>query len=138
MTSKGVHLELGILAPNPGFGNVARHPTSDLRWLAHEGPLARPAALGRPEREALWLWWRASGDSGESPPQAATTDRPAPCSQAGAEPDGERPAAVRILVDLPQRRTYPKDGPRPSALDAPCVSSSLGPSQVPPAVFVDP
>jgi DDE superfamily endonuclease len=26
-----VRLELGILAPNPGFGNVARRPTSDLR-----------------------------------------------------------------------------------------------------------
>jgi transposase InsO family protein len=61
-----VHLELGILAPNPGLGHVARRPTSDLRWLAHEGPLACPAALGRPERKALWLWWGASGDSGES------------------------------------------------------------------------
>ena len=28
---KPVRLELGILAPNPGFGNLARHPTSDLR-----------------------------------------------------------------------------------------------------------
>jgi len=26
-----VRLELGILVPNPGFGNVARRPTSDLR-----------------------------------------------------------------------------------------------------------
>ena len=50
--------------------------------------------------------WRASGDRGESPAQA-TTDRPAPCSPAGAEPDAERPAAVRLRVALPQSRTNP-------------------------------
>jgi hypothetical protein len=69
----------------------------------------------------------------ESPAQAATDRR----SQAGAEPDVERPAAVRILVDLPQPRTHPKGCHRPPALDPPGVSSSPGPSQVPPAVFID-
>ena len=50
---------------------------------------------------------RASGDRGEPPTQAAT-DRPAPCSPAGAEPDAERLAALRIRVALPQSRTDPK------------------------------
>jgi hypothetical protein len=42
----------------------------------------------------VWLRWCAIGDGGESPAQAAT-DRPAPGSQAGAEPDVERPAALQ-------------------------------------------
>ena len=63
--------------------------------------------------------------------------RLAPSSLAGAKPDGGQPAAVRILVDLPHCRTYPKGCHRSPALDAPRVSSSLGSSQVPPAVFFD-
>ena len=39
----------------------------------------------------------------------------------GRRPDVERPAAVRILVDLPQCRTYPKGCHRPPAFDAPSV-----------------
>jgi hypothetical protein len=49
----------------------------------------------------LWHSGGASGDGRESPAQAAT-DRSAPGSEAGAEPDTERPPAVRILVDFPQ------------------------------------
>jgi hypothetical protein len=44
---------------------------------------------------------------------------------------------LRTLVDLPQLRTDPKGCPRPSALHAPGVSSSLDSTQVPPAVFID-
>ena len=40
--------------------------TSGLRCLAHEGPPARPASLGRHDRDAVWARWRASGDRGES------------------------------------------------------------------------
>jgi len=32
-----------MFALNPGFRNVARRRTLDLRWRAHEGPAARPA-----------------------------------------------------------------------------------------------
>src|SRR5712692_10118055 len=131
-----VRLELPILSPNPGLRQLAWRLVSDLRCLPHEGAPAHLASLGRHDREAVWPRWRASGDGGESPAQAAT-DRLAPCSPAGAEPDAERPAAVRILVDIPQSRTYPKGCHRPPALDAPGVSSSLGPLQVPPAVFID-
>ena len=81
---------------------------SDLRCLAHEGPPAHAASPGRHGREAGWPRWRASGDRGESPAQAAT-DRSAPWSPAGAEPDVERPAALRIRVALHQSRTNPKD-----------------------------
>ena len=42
---------------------------------------------------------------------------------AGAEPDAERPAALRIRVALPQSRTNPKGRHRPAPLDAPGVSS---------------
>ena len=49
----------------------------------------------------------------------------------------ERPAAVRILVDLPQSRTHPKGCDCPSALDASGISSSLGPSQIPSAVLIE-
>ena len=58
-------------------------------------------------------------------------------SPAGAQPDAERPAALRIRVALPQSRTHPKGRHRPPPLDAPGVSSGLGASQVPPAVLVD-
>src|SRR3981081_342009 len=90
---------------------------SDLRCLAHEGPPAHPTPPGRRDRAAVWPWWRASGDRGESPAQAATHHL-APCSTAGAESDAERPAAVRILVDLPQSRTHSKGchRARPSTL----------------------
>src|SRR3984893_4111535 len=90
---------------------------SDLRCLAHEGPPAHPASPGRHDREAVWPRRRASGDRGESPAQAAT-DRPAPCSPPGAEPDAERPAALRIRVALPQSRRIRKVaiGIRPSTL----------------------
>ena len=109
----------------------------DLRCLAHEGPPAHPASPGRHDREAVWPRRRASRDRGESPAQAAT-DRPAPCSPAGAEPDAERPAALRIRVALPQSRTHPKGRHRRTPLDASGVSSSVGASQVPPTVLVEP
>ena len=60
--------------------------TSGLRCLAHEGPPADPASLGRHDRDTVWPRWRASGDRGESSAQAAT-DRRAPSSPAGATPD---------------------------------------------------
>src|SRR5712691_9925196 len=110
---------------------------SDLRCFAHEGPPARPASLGRHDREAVWPRWRANGDRGESHTQAAT-DRPAPCSPAGAEPDVERPAALRIRVALPQSRTHPKGRHRRTPLDAPGVASGVGASQVPPTVLIEP
>ena len=110
---------------------------SDRRCLAHEGPPAHAASPGRHDREAGWPRWRASGDRGESPAQAAT-DRSAPWSPAGAEPDGERPAALRIRVALHQSRTNPKGRHRRTPLDAPGVSSGVGASQVPPAVLVEP
>ena len=109
---------------------------SDLRCLAHDGPPARPASPGRHDREAVWPRWRASGDRGESPAQAAT-DRPAPGAPAGAEPDAERPAALRIRVALPQSRTNPQGRHRRTPLDAPGVSSGVGASQVPPTVLVE-
>src|SRR6266849_8049119 len=110
---------------------------SDLRCLAHEGPPAYPASPGRDDREAVWPRWRASGDRGESPAQTAT-DRPAPCSPPGAEPDAERPAALRIRVALPQSRTHPKGRHRRTPLDAPGVASGVGASQVPPTVLIEP
>src|SRR4249920_3628363 len=110
---------------------------ADLRCLAHEGPPAHPASPGRHDREAVWPRWRAGGDRGESPAQAAT-DRLAPCSAAGAEPDAERPAALRIRVALPQSRTHPNGCHRRTPLDVPGVSSGVGASQVPPAVLVEP
>src|SRR6202049_1855454 len=110
---------------------------SDLRCLAHEGPPAHPTPPGRRGREAVWPWRRASGDRGESPAQAAT-DRPAPCSSAGAEPDAERPAALRIRVALPQCRTNPQARYRRTPLDAPGISSGVGASQVPPTVLGEP
>src|SRR5258706_2708231 len=97
---------------------------SDLRCLAHEGPPAHPASLGRHDRDAVWPRWRASGDRGESPAQAAT-DCPAPCSPAGAHPDAERPVALWIRVALPQSRTHPKGRHCRTPLDAPRVSSGL-------------
>src|SRR5215472_2976539 len=76
------------------------------------------------------------GDPGESPAQAAT-DRPAPRSPAGAQPDAERPAALRIRVALPQSRTHPKDRHRCTSRDAPGVSSGVGASHVPPTVLIE-
>ena len=67
----------------------------------------------------------------------AATDRPSPWPPAGAEPDAERPAALRIRVALPQPRTHPKGRHRPPPLDAPGVSSGPGASQIPPAVLVN-
>src|SRR5215831_15003231 len=133
----GVRLELPILWLNPGWRNVAWHPISALRCLAHEGPPVRPASPGRHDREAVWPWWRANGDRGESLTQAAT-DRPAPCSQAGAEFGAERPAALRIRVALPQARTPPKGRHRRPPFDASGVSSGVGGAQVPPTVLVEP
>jgi hypothetical protein len=49
----------------------------------------------------------------------------------------ERPAAVWILVDLPQSRAHSKGCPRSGTLDAPGVSSRPGPSQIPSSVFID-
>src|SRR5262249_20349900 len=95
-----------------------------------------PAAPNRHGRKALWPRWRASGDRGESPAQAAT-DRHAPCSPTGAEPAAERPAAVRILVALSQSRTEPKGRRRFPPFDAPRVSPGVGPSQVPPSVLIE-
>ena len=96
-----------------------------------------PALPGRHDREAVRPRWRASGDRGESPAQAAT-DRPAPCSPACAEPDAERPAALRIGVALPQSRANPKGRHRRAPFDASGVSSGVGASQVPPTVRVEP
>src|SRR3982074_2007203 len=75
---------------------------SDLRCLAHEGAPAHRASPGRHDREAVWPRWRASGDRGESPAQAAT-DRPAPCSPAGAAPGVARPAELRMGVAVPRQ-----------------------------------
>src|SRR6185295_4111276 len=102
----------------------------------HEGFPAHPAAPGRHDREAVWPRWRASGDVGESPAQAAA-DRPATCAPACAEPDAERPAALRILVAFPHSGTPPKSRDRAPPFDAPDVSSSVGTTQVPPVVLVD-
>src|SRR5260370_682131 len=103
----------------------------DLRCLAHEGPPARLASLGRYDREAVWPRWRASGDRGESPAQAAT-DRPAPCSPPGAQPEAEGTAALRIRVAFPPSRANPKGRHRRLSLDAPGVASGVGSSQRPP------
>src|SRR5262249_8143629 len=54
-----VYLELGILAPDQGFGNVARRPISDLGSPSHERPRGRPVSSGSRDREALWLRWCA-------------------------------------------------------------------------------
>src|ERR1700680_4309425 len=110
---------------------------SDLRCLAHEGPPAHPTPPGRRGREAVWPWWGARGDRGESPAQAAT-DRPAPGSPPGAEPNAARPAALRIRVALPQSRTNPKGRHRRAPLDAPGVASGVGAAQVPPTVLIEP
>src|SRR2546428_13442812 len=91
---------------------------SDLRCLAHEGTPAHLASHGRHDREAVWPRWRARGDREESPAQAAT-DRPAPCSPAGAEPGAERPADLRIGVALRQSRTNPKGRHRRTLLKSP-------------------
>src|SRR6185295_17778751 len=100
-TRPSLQLELPILAPNPGLGNVARRPDiCPTLTRTHEGFPAHPTAPGRHDRDAVWPRWRASGDGRESPAQT-TIDRPARCSPAGAEPDVERPAALRILVALP-------------------------------------
>ena len=56
----------------------------------------------------------------------------------GAEPDAERPTALRIRVALPQSRTNPKGRHWRTPLDAPGVSSGVGASQVPPTVLVEP
>jgi hypothetical protein len=115
--SQPVGLEFRILSLNPRLRQRCVRLTSDLRWLAHEGPPARPASRGRHNREGVWPRWRARGDRGESPAQAAT-DRPAPCSPAGAEPDAEGPATLRIRVALPQSGRIRKVaiGVRPSTL----------------------
>src|SRR6185295_18290175 len=111
-TRPSLQLELPILAPNPGLGNVARRPDiSPTLTRTHEGFPAHPTAPGRHDREAVWPRWLASGDVGESPAQAAA-DRPAACAPARAEPDAERPAAVRIVVAFPQSGTYPKSRDR--------------------------
>src|SRR6185295_1919786 len=60
--------------------------------------------------------------------------RPASCSPARAESNAERPAALRILVALPQSRTHPKGRHRAPPFDASDVSSGVGTTQVPPAV----
>src|ERR1700730_10368425 len=100
---------------------------SDLRGLAHEGTPAYLASPGRQHREAVRPRWRARGDRGESPAQAAT-DRPAPCSPAGAEPGAERPADLRIGVALPRSRTNPQGRHRRTPLDAPGVSEPTRPT----------
>src|SRR5712692_2480843 len=96
-----VRLELPILSPNPGLRQLAWRLVSDLRCLPHEGAPAHLASLGRHDREAVWPRWRASGDGGESPAQAATA-RAAACSPTSAEPRAERPADLRIGVALPE------------------------------------
>ena len=73
----------------------------------------------------------------ESPAQAAT-DRPAPCSPAGAESRAERPADLRLGVALPQSRKNPKGRHRRAPVDAPGVSSGVGASQVPSTLLVQP
>jgi hypothetical protein len=84
----------------------------------------------------VWPGWRASGDRRESRAQAAT-HRAASCSPAGAQPDTERPATLRIRVALPHPRTHPKGRHRLPPLDAAGVSSGLCASQIPPAVLVN-
>src|SRR5262245_43959399 len=99
-----LRLELRFLAPNRGLGQRCAAPDiCPTLTRTHEGFRAHPAAPGRHNRAAVWPRWRASGDGGESPSQAAI-DRPAPCSPARAEPHPERPAALRILVALPPSR----------------------------------
>jgi hypothetical protein len=67
---------------------------------------------------------RASGDRRECRAQAAT-HRPSSWSPAGAEPDPERPAPVRIWVAFPPPRTNPKGRHRPSPRDAPDLHRAL-------------
>ena len=85
----------------------------------------------------MWPGWCASRDRGESRAQAAT-DRASSWSPEDAEPLPERPADLRIGVALPQSRANPEGRHRLPALNAPGVSSSVGASQVPPTVLVEP
>src|SRR5262245_14382905 len=64
------------------------------------------------------------------------TDRLAPWPPACAEPEAERPAAVRILVAVPPSAADPKHRHRVSALDAAGASSGVGGPKVPSAVLV--
>jgi hypothetical protein len=94
---------------------------SGLRCLAYKGPPDRPASPGRHDRE-----WCGPGGVGavirrESAAQEQT-DRPAPGSPAGAEPDPEGPTALWTRVALPQSRTNPKGRRRHTPGDAPGVS----------------
>src|SRR5262249_35907951 len=66
----------------------------------------------------------------------AATDRLAPWPPAFAEPEAERPAAVRILVAVPQSAAYPKRRHRVSALDAARASPGVGGPKVPAAVLI--
>src|SRR5262249_32101040 len=97
---------------------------------------AHATAPGRGGRAALWPWWCPRRDRGESPAQAAT-DRPAPCSPPGAQPDVERPAPLRIRVALSQSSPDSKARHRPAALDAAGVPSGVGAAQVPAAVLIE-
>src|SRR5262249_55340816 len=123
--------------PESRVGATLRGTRYLTRCFAHEGPPARRVSSGCHDCEVVWPRWRASGDRGESPPQAAT-DRPAPCSQAGAESGAERPAALWIRVALPQSRAHPKGRHRRPPFDASGVSSGVGGSQVPPPVLIEP
>src|SRR6267142_1012217 len=135
--ARAVRLELPISRAESWIGQRCAAPDiCPTLTRTHDGFPAYPAGPGRHDREGVWPRWRASGDGGESPAQAAA-DRPAPCSPARAEPDAERPAAVWILVALPQSRTHPKSRHRPPPVDAPDVSSGVGTTQVPPPVLVD-
>src|SRR5262249_19657428 len=86
-------------------------------------------------REAVWSRWRASRDRGESPPQAAT-DRPAPCSPPGAQPDVERPPPLRIHVALSHSGSHSEARDRPPPVDAAGITSGVSASQVPAAVRI--
>src|SRR5262249_36248620 len=123
---------IAILALKRAFGNVARRQRLP---YAHEEPSAQVAAPGRHGREALWARWRARRDGGESAAQAAT-DRLAAWPPACAEPEAGRPAAVRILLAVPQSAAYPSDRHCDSALEAACPSSGVGGPQVSSAVLI--
>src|SRR6516165_6697651 len=104
---------------------------------AHEEPPVRPAPPRGHDREAVWSWWRASGDRRESCAQAAT-DRAAARPPARAQPDAGRPAALRIRIALPQSRAHSKARHRGTPLDAPGVSCRVGAPQVPLPVLLAP
>ena len=90
---------------------------SDLRWLAHDGPSAHPAAPGRHGREAVWLRWRARGDHRESPAHAAT-DRPAPLDAVGVSSGVGAPQVPRTVLVEPVPEDARTEGPSEALIQA--------------------